>query len=1107
MALTSLTDEQAAIVSADDVDIAVSAGAGSGKTHVLVERYVHLLQHAGIPEIVAVTFTEAAAAEMRQRVRREVMQRPDLERHRRDVDDAVVGTIHSLCLRLLREYPVEAGLDPAADVLADDEAELLRQIAATEAIDEAAESGDERTGALRALGVWATTSQLPQMLAQRDEVRDAFAAMPGDTAEEWEAAVRARLDDACREVVEPLRRRTVETFAEVWRECDDRSDLLATKAAAAEALFGDPMAGDWSDWRSRALAGANAINLQGGRAKSWIADVTDVKQLLGGLRDEIRIRLADTPAWNDYDEVAMAALPGLRALFEDACERYRRAKAERHSLDFLDLEIEAVRLLEEHPAVADACRRRFRHVMVDEAQDVSPIQERLIRRIVGEGEGRPRLFLVGDAKQSIYAFRGADVRRFTALRDIVRQWGGELLPLSASFRTHSVLVTHNNALFGSVFEDGAGGVEMEPMSGRPSEPPDGPHLTLIPIGKSDADRSDNTKRRVEAELVALEIRRVLDEGRLVWDKRLREYRRAEPRDVALLLRRFTNVHIFEQALETHDIPYATPSGTGFYSRSEVVDLGNLLRWLAEPDDQIALMAVLRSPMFVLADDTLLALRGGTSRPFIVALADPPEGLDPSEAGRCRLAAEILDELRRAAGTASAADLLDLALERTGYEASWAPVSGGEQVLANVRKLLRIVRGLASYPLNRVVEYLAQRRDDQLGREGPAILDRRNAVQIMTVHGAKGLEFPVVFVPEGHVAAFASNETIRWRREDGVSFTLDDRDGDRRQQPGFHAFLKSRNSVDEAQEHLRLFYVAATRAGDYLYLSGNESTAEAWLPAASAAHSAGLLDGIDVRPTVPADRSLIAEQQTPSTVEVPNAALAQPYTPPLMERPLVIPLRASTPATGFRLAEVPHWGGHGDGLGRLRGTIAHRAIELAYTTGGDVDLVALARGEGADLLAVETLATLVAEVDEMLTRFRVSEIGRAIARPEAQARFEAPFAWDWDGVPVHGTVDLLYRDVATDEWHVVDFKTDRVVSGRTAEAAAPYLVQIGLYAGALEAATGERPRAGLLFLRTGEWYEAPPEAITNALAEARRRIDEGTIADDTSDPAVALEDDA
>src|SRR5690606_15999483 len=291
----------------------------------------------------------------------------------------------------------------------------------------------------------------------------------------------------------------------------------------------------------------------------------------------------------------------------------------------------------------------------------------------------------------------------------------------------------------------------------------------------------------------------------------------------------------------------------------------------------------------------------------------------------------------------------------------------------------------------------------------------------------GLEFPVVFVPEGHAPAFASNDVIRWRRDDGVSFTLDERDeNDRRLQPGFHAFLRAKDGDDEAQEHLRLFYVAATRAADYLYLSGNDSTAAAWLPAAVDAYTAGALSGIDVRASVPVDRTRIADRPTPTTVEVPEAALALPYVPPLMERPLVIPLRTSTPATGFRMEDGPRYGGHGDGLGRLRGTVAHRAIELAYTTDDAVDqaaLEALARAEGGDLLAEETLRTLVAEVDEMVTRFRSSEVGQAIGRPEAQARFEAPFAWDWDGVPVHGTIDLLYRDAIG--WRVVDFKTDRV----------------------------------------------------------------------------------
>lgn len=1102
-----LTDEQAAIVEAGDVDIAVSAGAGSGKTHVLVERYVHLLGEHTIPQIVAVTFTEAAAAEMRQRVRREVMQRPELAHHRPHVDDAVIGTIHSLCLRLLHEHPVEAGLDPGAEVLADDEAELLRQVAAVEAIDAAAEAGDVRTEALRAIGLWAIGQQLPQLLGARDEIRDAFTGMPGGGPDGWTQAVRAQLDAACIEVVEPLRGRVVDTLALIRSACLDDNDLLARKTEAAAALFGDPMSGDWRDWHGRALAGANAINLQGGAQRSWSEPVADLKEELKALRQEIRDRLDTVPAWNEHDEAAMAALPGLLALFEDACTRYDRAKAARHALDFLDLEVEAVRLLEDHSAVADACRRRYRHIMVDEAQDVSPIQERLIRRLIGEGEGRPRLFLVGDAKQSIYAFRGADVTRFVALRDLVRQWQGELLPLSRSFRTHLALVGHSNALFDHIFREGAGGVEMDSMTGREGDPPAAPHLTLMPVTAARGEQ--NLARLAEADLVASEVARLLDVDTPVWDKRARAYRTIRPGDIAILLRRFTNVHVFEQALEAYGIPYATPSGTGFYSRAEVVDLGNLLRWLAEPDDDIALIAILRSPMFVLADDTLLALRGnGARRPLLPALGDPPAGLDPEEAARCAFAAGLLRDLRRAARTASAADLVETALERSGYEASWAPISGGEQVLANIRKLVRILRGLAAYSLSAVVEYLAQRRDDQIGREGPAVLDRPHAVQVMTVHGAKGLEFPAVFVPEGHVAAFAGTEAIRWRRDTGISFTLErDDDDDKRPQPGFHALIRSRDTASEGQEHLRLLYVAATRAGDYLFISGDEGN-RGWLAPALEVARQGLLDGVDVRPAVTPDPAAIARRPAPSTVRVPDAALAEPYTPPLLERPLVIPLRTSTPVTGLRAGDPPpRWGGHDDGLGLLRGTITHRAIELAYTSGdpsGHVDIEALARREGGDLLADDALASLVDEVREMVDRFRASEIGRAIAQPEARARFEAPFAWDWDGVPVHGTLDLLYRDA--DGWRVVDFKTDRVRPGATAEAAAPYLVQVGLYARALQAATGEGARAGLLFLRTGEWWEADPAALDAALAETRRRIDAGLLTDDSGD-AGDIQDDA
>ena len=183
-----MTSEQAAILAERGRDMLVTAGAGSGKTRVLVDRYVSLLADHRISEMAAVTFTDAAATEMRERVRREVLTREELSRHRPEIDEAIIGTIHSLCLRILREHPVEAAIDPATRVLADDEAEFELTRACIDALEAAADADDQRALALRELGLYAATLQLPLMVARRDEVEAAYRALPGETVEDWAAA-------------------------------------------------------------------------------------------------------------------------------------------------------------------------------------------------------------------------------------------------------------------------------------------------------------------------------------------------------------------------------------------------------------------------------------------------------------------------------------------------------------------------------------------------------------------------------------------------------------------------------------------------------------------------------------------------------------------------------------------------------------------------------------------------------------------------------------------------------------------------------------------------------------------------------------------------------
>ena len=511
-----LTSEQTAILETTAADVAVSAGAGSGKTFVLVERYLRLLEHRRIPEIAAVTFTEAAATEMRERVRRAVTQREALATHRRDLDDAVIGTIHALCLQILREHPVEAGIDPTASVLAEDETELLLLEACHEAIEAAAESGDGRTLALREIGIYALQQVLPQMVARRDEVQRAYAALPGESPDKWSAAARQQLDEALAAAVEVTREPVGERLR--WlqdQRLPNREDKLGERLDAVRTVIGDSAAGDWQDWMRRLLLAASEIKLQGGSKKNWQVPVPDVRTALRSVR-ETGERIADLPQWSEHDDAAFEAIASLQAVFADACARHAAAKRKRHALDFLDLELEAVRLLRAHPghrqrlprplpAISWSMRCRIR----------TPSRSNSCACWSGTAATRaPHISSWwGDLKQSIYRFRGADVRQFHRLRATVEERGGEILPLSRSFRTHDSLVAHLNTLFGHVFAEAAADFEatMEAMAGRGGGAPATPHLVLAPIANRTVDGSragETAQRRVEADRLAAEIVRI-----------------------------------------------------------------------------------------------------------------------------------------------------------------------------------------------------------------------------------------------------------------------------------------------------------------------------------------------------------------------------------------------------------------------------------------------------------------------------------------------------------------------------------------------------------------------------------------------------------------------
>ena len=480
------------------------------------------------------------------------------------------------------------------------------------------------------------------------------------------------------------------------------------------------------------------------------------------------------------------------------------------ALDYLDLELMTEKLLRSHPDVAASYRSRFRHVMVDELQDTNPVQIdllRLLSRGLDAGAPGPERFFVGDVKQAIYRFRGSDVRHFTRLRREM-ETEGDVLSLSQSFRTHDPLVEILNTVFKHVLGDPHEEFDapMQVMTGRGPDSPHAPHLVLLPVSSSTPSgekATESQRRRVEADAVAREVASLLKRGTPVWDRETGASRAARPSDVAILLRRLTNVHLFELALESHGVPYRTPAGGGFFTRQEVLDLTNLLAWLAEPDDDIALVGALRSPLFAIDDQTLLALRS-SRRPLLETLRKPPEDASQETRRSCTRAAEVLSELRRAVPFARPDALIEKALVLTGFEAAWAPLQGGDQALANIRKFVGLARTLGSHSLDELVTYIRRRRDELEAREGQAVLDASDAVRLLTVHGAKGLEFPIVFVPEAHLSSRGTYDPVRWRTDDGISATLEREIGasGNRRRPGFYSHLAERDSHEEGSEHKR-----------------------------------------------------------------------------------------------------------------------------------------------------------------------------------------------------------------------------------------------------------------------------------------------------------------
>ena len=889
-----------------DASFVVEAAAGAGKTTALVGRIAALIRagRTSLDRILAVTFTDRAAGELKLRLRAE------LDEHGPALEAARIGTMHSLCADLLRELPLEAGVDPAFE------------IGGEELFDEAFDGWF--AGVLAAPG---------------DGVRRALSRPPPRRR-----SVRDELYTAARALVEHR------DFDAPWRR--DPLDRAAHLAGAAARL-----APRFPGLRGLTAADAIEAELVALRRKHWSGEVHDL--------------LDETLAPADADLAA-----SLHAELRPLIDRYEAAKRRAGRLDFLDLLLRARDLL-----LTGALAGRFDDVFVDESQDIDPLQAEILDLLGG------RIFVVGDPKQSIYRFRRADLACYESLKARLVARGAEVLQLGTSFRSVPGIQKAVNAAFQDRMPAYA-----PLLPGRPALTH--PAVLSLPI----------TVELYPDAVGAFVAWLVRDSG---WG--------FAPRDVAVLLRRFQSfgrdqTADYVRALETRGLPHVLVGGRSFHDREEVLALRTALTAVEWPDDELAVFATLKGPLFGFGDDELLVWRD-RGRPTDGAIG---------------VALAILRELHAERNRRPFADTLARLLGAARAHAGFAFWRHGADVVANVRRLGEVARrhdAQSPSSFRAFVHYLQRAAEE--GEVDPIVEEGTEGVRIMTVHGAKGLEFrvailadpaanPVPTRPSRHVEGKLWAETILGA------------------QPAELREHRDEALARDAEEEVRVAYVAATRARDLLVVPTHPGWADLL-----ARHAERFEAPLDLAPPHPVGSDpwdgLVAG---PATAEGERAHAEWAARRAQLLAPPPVPAPPPPPDIPVSVAQVAIDAGRP--RGRRFGALVHAVLAAVGFDGAGLAALAAHHGRilGAapDEIAAAALAAAAALIHPL---FR-----RAAASPEVLR--EAPVYLYKQGAVVEGTLDLAFRE--GDGWTLVELKTEEA----SAERHGP---QVAAYAEALAAATG------------------------------------------------------
>jgi ATP-dependent exoDNAse (exonuclease V) beta subunit len=1046
-------------------NVFVSAGAGTGKTLVLVERFANAVCDDGVDvgSVLVITYTERAAGELRARIRRELVERgrPDLAR---ELDGAWISTIHGFCHRLLKTYPFAAGLDPRFRVLDDNQARVLRGEAFEEALTAFCAGDDPRR--LRLLATYGAAGLRRMLTGVYETLRAAGRPLELRLGEGPGLTPR----------IEALRE-----AAQCLVDEDGFDEQRAQAARLLEVLNRDRSAEDLLDLSEFATRGGPRERFAG--------------------YEEARKAVEQAA----LDEVATRDRELLQELLEAFGHAYAGAKARESGLDFEDLQLAARDLLREHADITQREQWRFRAVMVDEFQDTNRLQCELIDLIAGD-----EVFFVGDEFQSIYGFRHADVQVFRERRE----QAGELLPLTLNYRSRPEVLAAVNYLFGADFGD-----EFQPLaaSGDFPDPVFGTPVELVVTDKASYSGSGTHWRRGEARAVAARVHELVASGA------------ATPGEIVLLFAAGTDAEWYEEELRALGLPTYRTTGRGYFGQQQVADLLAYLRLLHNRYDDEALVAVLASPFVGVSNDALVLLRrAAPKRPLFKGLERSlPEGVSARDEQLLRAFRQRFDRLVAASRTSSLERLCEEIVAAHDYDLAVLAQWDGKRRYANLRKLARLARSyeeLRGADIEGFVRFVRD-QDEAGGRELEAVAEEEGAdvIRLLTIHAAKGLEFKVVVVADaGRDRAAPGADEILALADGRFGFRVaDPATGARRPTSAYEEVRAA--SRDEAEaERRRLYYVAMTRAIDRLIIAGSvgetaadERTPMGWVLGRLA------LDDLAAAAETPLEverdraRILVRLDRFAPTPASADAAAAEPLEPgqlalfdtdgsgdAVLPQAPVLPALAEIPApplhrvrrlsySALALYESCSYRYYaervagmraGDAVGSVPGQEGLAATEIGDSVHALLEHLDLRdpRPPGDDELRATVRGRYPAATGDDVERiggfvraYCESELANRLAALEGAAA-EKPFAFEHDGVLLHGRLDVLHR--ADGRALVVDYKTN-ALEERTPEEVAEtsYRVQRLVYALACLRAGADEVEVVYQFL------ERPDEVVSTTFS--------------------------